>query len=285
MTLDTDAVSAAIRDVAAQEILPKYKNLASHDIDTKSGDHDLVTAADKAAEQALIEALASLTPGYRFLGEEMAFDQDDPLSVLREDVPVWVLDPIDGTHNFVHHDPKFGVIVALVEARTIIGGWLHGPVDDVMIAGQRGQGVTCNGRPVNLGETASDPATLNLDGPALPPAAQIKIDSPSRSLRAASETFAQVVSSRSSCWAYMDLLRGNIDVTVSIPHHPWDNAAGTFLTNEAGGRASLLDGAAYDPAEPILPYGKTPAPDTPRLLAARTQDIWSVTRDHLIALL
>ena len=272
MTPDTSAVSAAIRDVAAQEILPKFQNLSADDIDTKSSDHDLVTKADKAAENGLIEALSSLTPGFKFLGEEMAFAKDDPLDVLLKEDPVWVLDPIDGTHNFVHGDPKFGVIVALVASRTIIGGWLYGPVDDVMLSGQRGQGVQCNGLDMTL-----EPLGNTTD--------QLRIDSPSRSLRAASKQFAKVVSSRSSCWAYMDLLRGRIDATISIPHHPWDNAAGCFLVNEAGGTALLLDDSAYDPAEPVLAYGKTPSPDTQRLLAARDSVTWTETRDKLLPLL
>jgi len=83
----------------------------------------------------------------------------------------------------------------------------------------------------------------------------------------------------------MDLLQGRIDATISIPHHPWDNAAGSFLVNEATGMSKLLDGTTYNPSTPVQPYSHAAKAETPRLLAARSAEIWAETRDKLLPLL
>jgi len=271
VTIDFNAVSAAIRDVAAEEIVPRFQNLKPDEVDTKSGKHDLVTAADQASEAALSARLKEITPDFAILGEEMAFDVPDAVRVLEGDRPVWVLDPVDGTHNFVHGNSRFGVILALVHRRKIEAGWLYAPVDDVMFAGAAGGGVTRNGAPLTLPQ--EPPLSL----------AEVRIDSPSRLVRTASADFAKVVSSRSSCWAYIDVLNGDIDVSISNPIYPWDHAAGVFLVNEAGGQATLITGERYDPAHELKP-GERKVDGPPRLIAAVNDAHWVAVTDKLKAL-
>lgn len=105
MTVDPEAVAAIIREVARDEVLPRYKTLEAHEVRSKSHPGDLVTAADEAAELALAARLRDLLPGSVVVGEEGTAANPGLLDRLTEDAPVWVLDPIDGTRNFAHGVP------------------------------------------------------------------------------------------------------------------------------------------------------------------------------------
>src|SRR5262245_2136493 len=110
---DIDRVREAITEVAAQEIMPRFCNLAAADIRKKPGD-ETVTVADEAAEHALTHRLHDLLPGSLVVGEEAAAADQGVLARLGGDEFVWVIDPIDGTRNFANGKPDFGVMVALV---------------------------------------------------------------------------------------------------------------------------------------------------------------------------
>src|SRR5271168_2971050 len=98
--LDIDAVTAIIREVAEEHILPRFRNLKSADIAFKIGD-DPVTIADKEAESALSARLSSLLKGSKVVGEEAFAANPRVLESFSGESPVWIIDPIDGTRNFV----------------------------------------------------------------------------------------------------------------------------------------------------------------------------------------
>jgi len=132
-------VKAVIREVSQKAILPRFRRLERHDISEKNPG-DLVTTADREAERLLSAALSKLLPGSKVVGEEAAAANARVLKAFGGEPPVWVVDPVDGTQNFVDGIPCFAVIVALVQANETMAGWIYDPINDAMISARRGEG-------------------------------------------------------------------------------------------------------------------------------------------------
>ena len=243
-----DPVAAAIRRVAADEILPRFRALSSRDIREK-GPGDLVTVADEAAEVALEAALTDLLPGSTVVGEEGATRDAGVLDRLNRSAPVWVIDPIDGTANYAAGREPFGVIVALVQNGRTLAGWIHLPLTDVMVTAVPGGGAWIDGNRVAL-------------KPAPPPSAMHAVFTmPGKGAgarRSVAEALADAVGSRGAltCVAaeYVDLAQGRTQVAFFSRLKPWDHAAGMLIHAEAGGHAAGLDGRAYEPVYQVMPF-------------------------------
>ncbi|MZD04454.1 inositol monophosphatase, partial [Streptomyces sp. SID5785] len=106
-------VERIVRAAAAAEITPRFRQLGAHEIDQKSGPHDLVTVADKRAEEYLTRELTAALSGSVVVGEEAVAADPSTYEALRGAAPVWIVDPVDGTRQFVHGDPGFCTLVAL----------------------------------------------------------------------------------------------------------------------------------------------------------------------------
>ncbi|RPI50803.1 MAG: hypothetical protein EHM55_20465, partial [Acidobacteria bacterium] len=107
-----------VQNVITSVVLPSFRALRPEDIqlkDTPGDPEDLVTIVDKAAERLLVEQLGDVVPGAAFIGEEAVSENPALLSALSSPAPVWLIDPIDGTKNFVRGNADFGVMLALVE--------------------------------------------------------------------------------------------------------------------------------------------------------------------------
>ena len=114
MTELTTQVSALLKEVAEQAILPQYRALHSDQIQEKEPG-DYVTSADLASEAMLKKGLTSLLPGSQVVGEEEISANPGLLDDLDDESPIWVIDPLDGTINFVNGVRGFAVQLALVE--------------------------------------------------------------------------------------------------------------------------------------------------------------------------
>ena len=121
-----DALIQIVRDVAAKEVRPLFRNLDTSDIDSKSAPDDLVTVADRAAELAIAAAVAKLLPDAEIVGEE-AVSADAAILDRVGQGQVVVIDPIDGTWNFAHGLSTYGVILAVVEDGETVFGMLYDP--------------------------------------------------------------------------------------------------------------------------------------------------------------
>ena len=99
MLASPESVAAIVAEVAAEELMPRFRHLASGDVRDK-GPGDPVTVADEAAERALTRRLAGLLPGSLVVGEEAASADPAVVDRLSQDNPVWIIDPVDGTTNF-----------------------------------------------------------------------------------------------------------------------------------------------------------------------------------------
>ena len=100
MLPDIDRVTRLIEEAAAAEVMPRFRKLAAHDVRGKAPG-DLVTIADEAVEARLTPALTALLPGSIVIGEEAAAADPNLLDRLFDDSPAWIIDPVDGTANYI----------------------------------------------------------------------------------------------------------------------------------------------------------------------------------------
>ena len=256
--MDTAAVTAAIREVADTEILPKFRALADDEIIEKRPG-DVVTVADRLAEQALTRIFRAANPDCLVVGEEGIYADPAPLKALPGAELAWVIDPIDGTRNFASGSPDFAVMVAEVRSGVTTRGWIWQPMTGRGYVAERGAGVRMNGEPIErashdrlpLGAT-SKKKLLGFD---------------------ADGRLSPVVSSNFCCaFDYPALLHGDIDFIFYSSVHPWDHLAGALMVTENGGIARTLDGISYTLLS--RSRGLLVAADTMSWMAA--QQLWPV---------
>jgi myo-inositol-1(or 4)-monophosphatase len=190
---------------------------------------DPVTEADLALNEALHQILPQ--PGEGWLSEETA-DSEDRLNRER----VWIVDPLDGTKEFVSGIPEWCVSIALAEGGRAVAGGIFIPARELMIVGAVESGVTVNGKPARVREYAS------LDGVEV-------LASRSEVKRGEWERFAAApfkVQPMGSVAAKMGLVAAGLtDATWTlVPKHEWDVAGGTALVRAAGGDVWRLDGSS-----------------------------------------
>ena len=259
-------VEALMREAAATLILPRFRQLATHEIDTKSHPGDLVTVADREAEDWLTPKLKELLPGSRVVGEEAASAHPHILDDLEGEAPVWLIDPVDGTANFVKGEPRFGVMVALVDGGVSRAGFIYAPVEDVMAVARRGEGATLDGAPLRGRERVPFPEAHG-------DYSSKYVKPPLRDhLLAAVEGCAGTRAGHCSAYAYLDTARGQLDFVLQYLMSPWDHAAGSLLVEEAGGGLRVLDNG-----EPYTPVKRKPR----AALAVGDDNQWAVYRAAL----
>lgn len=223
---------------AAHLVREKYAVRDALRVTSKAEANDLLTEADLATQHLLVDAIRKAFPGDWIVGEEDGFTAfpNDP------NARAWVLDPIDGTQNFVRGlFPHFGVSAAFVEGGQAQAGGVILPVTRDLFLAQRGAGARRNGKPIAVSSVGS----LGL--------ARVEIDfstQPDRAdtLRRFGRLFVEGGQVRCHCAAVVPLLSvacGEMDVYVHIKLNPWDFAAAQLIVEEAGGVTSRLDG---DPA-------------------------------------
>src|SRR4051812_39308880 len=120
-------VERIVRAAAAAEITPRFRQLAAHEIQQKSAPHDLVTVADKRAEEYLTRELPALLPGSVVVGEEAVAADPATYEAIGGTAPVWIVARVDGTRQFVHGDPGFCTLVALALGGVVLASWTYAP--------------------------------------------------------------------------------------------------------------------------------------------------------------
>ncbi|PYE85355.1 inositol monophosphatase family protein [Pseudoroseicyclus aestuarii] len=137
---EADALIALVRETAARAIMPRFRQLAPDEIETKSGPTDLVTVADREAEALLAEGARRILPGCAVVGEEASAADPGLLSGIETSETCVILDPVDGTANFARGLAVFGVILAVTRRGETVFGLLYDPVCDDLVLAHRGGG-------------------------------------------------------------------------------------------------------------------------------------------------
>lgn len=259
--INHDQVSQIIRETAAKLITPRYKQLREGDISSKTSPNDLVTIADKEAEVELERRLTGLYPGSVVVGEEGVSEGRVSTSLIgAPGRVVWVVDPVDGTYNFVHGNREFGVLIACVVDGETRHGWLYDIIGDSMTATEKGGGTYRDGARQS---TAAPKANLTeLQGHA-------GVKYFPEPLRDQVKDFRKEVGSlytlSCACHEYLRLLGGESDFGIYSKARPWDHMAGMLAVREAGGVATRWDGGTYDPVN-----------EGGGVLVASSRDVWTM---------
>lgn len=247
-TVDIPAIARIVREVAAEQIMPRWRNLAKEDVRTKSKAGDLVTVADHAAEVALASRLVSALPGSNVVGEEAVAADPTVLELFRRPEPVWVIDPIDGTRDFARGGPVFDVMVALVVGARPVAGWIYAPADDILYAGEVGSGaivVTPGGvRPI--GSPGGSLPIAEMEG-VLGTGGFTTRGKPDPGR--ARHRFRGYVKPTCAGHNYARLLSGKSHFLINFSTHPWDHLPGHAIAGAAGFHAARHDGAPFDPLD------------------------------------
>ncbi|MDT0482940.1 MULTISPECIES: inositol monophosphatase family protein [Streptomyces] len=235
-----DDVEEAVRKAAAAEVMPRFRRLAAHEVDQKAGPHDLVTDADRLAERYLTEALGALLPGSVVVGEEAVHANPASYEALQGDTPVWIVDPVDGTRQFVHGDPGFCMLVALAKSGVLLASWTYAPARDQLATAIRGRGAFLDGERLYAG--VPDPgrdlqvATSHPD---------YTTDEQKRGLLGLWTDGVTPRACGSAGLEYLAVARGESDAVAFSWEAAWDHAAGLLLVEEAGGTHLTLTGEPF----------------------------------------
>jgi len=198
------------------------------------GPANFVTAADRRAEETLYQELAKARPGYGFLGEEGGTREGTDKSHR------WIVDPLDGTTNFLHGIPQFAISIALEREGSVVAGLIYNPANEEMFIAEKGKGAFMNEHRIRVASRKRLTEAVIACG--LP-----HYGRPGFAL-AHKETGAvqqQVAGLRRFGAAALDLAwvaAGRLDGYWEREIKPWDMAAGSLLVREAGGYVSDCDG-------------------------------------------
>lgn len=242
MTPDIEAVARILEETAAEEILPRFRALAEGDKRTKAGG-EVVTVADEAAERRLEQRLTDLLPGSLVVGEEAAAADPAVFAHLLQDEPVWLIDPIDGTHNFSEGIPVFAVMVALVQRGAIRAAWIHDPPNARTAQAEEGAGAWMSGQRLK----AAVPAPLTDMAGTLHAGQHGGADLRKR-VRVLHRELGTLRNLRCAGAEYIRLAAGEMHYTFFTRLMPWDHAPGVLLHQEAGGFVQTAEGKTYSPA-------------------------------------
>jgi len=218
--------------------------LGTTSIRHKANPSDLVTEADIAAQKAIESIVIGAFPDHCFLGEEGNLTPSSPPGSSEF---CWIVDPLDGTTNFVHGVPCFGTSIALARGTDVLCGVFYNPMTEEFFSAAQGEGAFLNGRQIytgtwqTLGESLvslSFPTKVHDDSPDL--IAFLKAVTVCQSFRRTGSTALNM--------AYV--AAGRFDATWAFKCQAWDIAAGIVLIREAGGVVTKPNGEPVDFSDP-----------------------------------
>jgi myo-inositol-1(or 4)-monophosphatase len=198
------------------------------------GPANFVSAADRRAEETLYQELSKARPGYGFLGEEGGRREG------ADKTHTWIVDPLDGTTNFLHGIPQFGISIGLEREGVMVAGLVYNPSTEEMFLAERGKGAFLNDQRIRVANRKTLGDAVIACG--LPHRGRPGIPLGKKETGALQE---QVAGLRRFGAAALDLAwvaAGRIDGYWERDIHPWDMAAGLILVREAGGYVSDCDG-------------------------------------------
>lgn len=202
------------------------------------GPGDFVTASDRKAEALLREELLKARPTYGFLGEETgALEGEDPAKHR------WIVDPIDGTTNFIHGVPMFAIAIALERHGEIVAGLIYNPIMDEMFTAERGRGAFLNDRR-RLRVAARRDIHDALFSCGLPHRGNPENERFRKELTTMQGVVAGLRRTGSCCLDLAYVAAGRFDGFWERGVKPWDIAAGIIMIREAGGAVQDIDSEA-----------------------------------------
>ena len=212
--------------------------LEAHDISQvvkeKPGTANFVTAYDVRVQHYLQTRLGEILPGAHFIGEEEDCTDDTAHGY------AFIVDPIDGTTNFIRDYRASCVSIALAQGGEVITGVVYDPYRDELFTAERGQGAALNGKPIHV---ADNPLSRSLFGVGTTSYYRSKADGTFALARALFDVSLDLRRSGSFAIDACAVACGRLDLAFEMRLSPWDYAASSCILREAGGAMSQLDGS------------------------------------------
>ena len=234
--------------LASKTILKAYDRLENLTISEK-GFGDFVTNADREAEVEIIRTIREAYPDHAVLGEESGASGQNEYT--------WIIDPIDGTNNFIHGHPHFSISIALKHQDRIEHGLIYDPLRQELFTASLGAGAYLNEHRIRISSNQHLAAAI------IAVDFSIKSGKTTDFLKLLSTLLPRVAATRRSGSGALDcayVACGRLDAICGFSFNPWDIAAGVLLIEEAGGLVTDFAGTAANP----LP-NKTMLAANPRL--------------------
>lgn len=230
MNADLELAERAAR--AAGVVLMSYYGRPPEGLASKSSETDLVSDADREAERAVRNLLGAERPDDGLLAEE---GSHAPGSSGRR----WLVDPLDGTVNFLYGFPAWAVSVALEDAEGVAVGVVYSPVHAETFSAVRGEGARLNGRPLRVRERRALESAMVATGFSYEAARRAEQAEVIRRLLPSARDIRRAgAAALDLAW----LAAGRVDAFYERGLQDWDSAAGDLLVREAGGVVAVLDG-------------------------------------------
>jgi len=257
-------VSSKLVEVADTIVLPRFQHLQTGQFEEKSPG-DWVTVVDRESEALLTPYLQALIPGSQVVGEEAYAANPALLQTASADF-VWLVDPLDGTNNFVAGSPDFAVMVALMQKGATVASWVLHPCTRQMYAAELGAGAYCGDQPLHASQlpVPADALRGTVRTRFLPEPLKTTL------VLRMSSVAASIEGTHCAGIDYPRLIAGEPDFMLYWRTHPWDHAPTTLILTEAGGHAARPDGRPYRPLE-----------EASGLLVAPNEAVWSTARGVL----
>lgn len=227
-----------VTERAAQAIMSFFKG--EFRVDPKGvelGANDIVTDADRASEDIIMEAIRKEFPDHDILTEERLTESTGSRWL-------WLVDPLDGTVNFAHRYPVFSISIALMDSGTLVAGMVYDPLRQERFFALKGVGAFLNGNLIRV--SRADHLDKSIVATGFP---YDKASSPMNNLAEFSRVTLKVQGVRRAGSAALDLAYvscGRLDGFWELKLKPWDMAAGMLLVQEAGGRVTDRIGKPTD---------------------------------------
>ncbi|MFI9326891.1 inositol monophosphatase family protein [Kitasatospora sp. NPDC052868] len=264
-----DKVAEILAEASAEVVEPRFRALAAGEVMEKAPG-EVVTVADREAEVIIERRLRELLP-VPVVGEEAVAADPALARALHSEPAVWLVDPVDGTSNFIAGRPEFAVMASLVRAGQTVAAWIWQPVTATCYTAELGAGAWRDGRRLTRPPAPAVPAKWrgSMKSRFLAPADRERMQ------RNAHAAFGEVTPGRHAAGIeYPDIADGELDFILYWRTLPWDHAPGSLLVTEAGGVSARLDGSAYRPEAPGGVDG---------LLVAADRETWEHVRTVLFA--
>ncbi|MDD5195165.1 MAG: inositol monophosphatase [Candidatus Omnitrophica bacterium] len=208
-----------------------YDNFGKISKIESKGDRNLATNLDKEAEKIIVDSIKAKFPNHGILAEEGG-------SCGLENDYIWIIDPLDGTHNFIRGINIFGVSIGIVYKGEFVAGVIYMPVDDELYVAEKGTGAYKNNKKITVSKTRSlKECSISFDS-------SIRY-TPQVMLKTLGDLANEVFNVRmfgSSVRVLSYIAEGKLDFAVEFHDRPWDFAGGVCIITEAGGKLTTLRG-------------------------------------------
>ncbi len=208
-----------------------YGKLSQSQIATKSK-NDFVTVLDKRSEKIVISTVKKSFPSHGFYAEESGREAGSEY--------VWVIDPLDGTSNYIHHFPMFAVSIGVAKGDTIVAAVVYDPIHDELFTAEKGRGAFLNGKRIRVSGTRRLADAFMATG--IPFRARERFDQYVTSFKTISMASAGMRRGGSAALDLAYVACGRFDGFWELDLSPWDIAAGALLIEEAGGKIADMWG-------------------------------------------